>query len=108
MLQAPIEERVLPALAFAVIVALLLLGWSAMKKNTAGIAAGALLVIGVIFAYFRYLSPYSTDMATALGGKTVLFNIGSYGFTTGALGAIIVLIVVIVLMAWYVRRNRRT
>lgn len=104
-LQAPaIEERVIPALAIAVIIGLVLLGWSAMKKNRGGMAAGALLIIAVIYAYFRYLSPYSAGMAAALT-SVVLFQIGDYGFTSGTLGALIVLIIVIALIIWYRKRT---
>jgi hypothetical protein len=111
VLQAPptpsIEERVIPTMIFAAIVALALLGYGAMKKNKGALVAGVILVIGVAYAYVRFLTPYLPAAATA-GMNTSLFEVGAYKFTYGTLGAIIALIVIIAVLAWYRKNMKRS
>jgi hypothetical protein len=99
-----IEERVLPTMIFAAIVVVALLAYGAMKKNKGAVYAGIVLLIGVLFAYVRFLTPYLPNTYNA-GMGTVLFNAGGVDVTVGTIGAIIFLIVVVAILVWY-RKSR--
>jgi hypothetical protein len=103
----PFHERVLPTMVFAAVVAVVLIGYGVIKRNTGGLAAGIVLLIGVLFAYVRFFTPYLPRPYTAPMGR-VLFGIGDFSFTVGTLGAIIFLIAVIVILAWYKRTLKRS
>jgi hypothetical protein len=103
----PFHERVLPTMVFAAIVALALIGYGVMKRNKGGLAAGIVLLTGVVYAYVRFFTPYLPRPYTAPMGRA-LFRIGNFSFTLGTLGAIIFLIVVIVILAWYKKTLKRS
>ena len=99
-----IQDRVLPTMVFAAIVVVALLAYGAMKKNRGAVYAGIVLLIGVLFAYVRFLTPYLPNTYNA-GMGTVLFNVGGVDVTVGTIGAIIFLIVIVAILAWY-RKSR--
>jgi hypothetical protein len=103
----PVQERVLPTMIFAAIVVIGLLAYGVMKKVKGAIYAGIVLLIGVLFAYVRFLTPYLPGTYNA-GMATVLFNAGGVDVTIGTVGAIIFLIVVVAILVWYRKQAKRS
>ncbi len=102
-----IQERVLPTMIFAAIMVIALLAYGVMKKVKGAIYAGIVLLIGVLFAYVRFLTPYLPSTYNA-GMATVLFNAGGVDVTLGTIGAIIFLIIVVAILVWYRRNTKRS
>ena len=101
------QERVIPTMVFAAIVVVALLAYGAMKKVKGAIYAGIVLLVGVVFAYVRFLTPYLPSTYNA-GIANVLFNVGGVDVTIGTVGAIIFLIIVVGILVWYRRNLRRS
>jgi type II secretory pathway component PulF len=78
-----------------------------MKKVKGAIYAGIVLLVGVVFAYVRFLTPYLPSTYNA-GIANVLFNVGGVDVTIGTVGAIIFLIIVVGILVWYRRSLRRS
>ena len=102
-----VYERVIPTMVFAAIVVVALLAYGAMKKVKGAIYAGIVLLVGVVFAYVRFLTPYLPSTYNA-GIANVLFNVGGVDVTIGTVGAIIFLIIVVGILVWYRRSLRRS
>jgi hypothetical protein len=102
-----VHERVIPTMVFAAIVVVALLAYGAMKKVKGAIYAGIVLLVGVVFAYVRFLTPYLPSTYNA-GIANVLFNVGGVDVTIGTVGAIIFLIIVVGILVWYRRSLRRS
>jgi len=102
-----VHERVIPMMVFAAIVVVALLAYGAMKKVKGAIYAGIVLLVGVVFAYVRFLTPYLPSTYNA-GIANVLFNVGGVDVTIGTVGAIIFLIIVVGILVWYRRSLRRS
>jgi hypothetical protein len=103
----PIEERVVPTIVVAAIVAVALLGYGASKKNKGALYAGIIMLIGVAYAYVRFLTPYLPAAATAMM-NVAIFEVGDYKFTYGTLGAVIALIIIVAVLVWYRKNMKRS